>query len=228
MAFKDTDKILVHRDGVDYQADLGPLMGGGAGLDDILNAPVVKDVVYSLWEDNGGNYVSMELKDGDGSNGSTWLSATEPYVDSFGNDGQNSLEGYIEYATSADIDRLRGANSMAVINDLVITAYSPDLSEDWTASGKLETFSHQGYFNVFAGQKSEGWSGNPKSVVYKLKLEFTNVYGEPETLWVDGTAYNYVAMRREDIDLREMEKLDAALKLKKSQTIAKLKSNKTL
>ena len=27
--FKDTDKILVHRDGVDYQADIGPLMGGG-------------------------------------------------------------------------------------------------------------------------------------------------------------------------------------------------------
>jgi hypothetical protein len=29
MAFKDTDKILVNRDGVDYQADLGPLMGSG-------------------------------------------------------------------------------------------------------------------------------------------------------------------------------------------------------
>ena len=29
MAFKDTDKILVNRDGVDYQADIGPLMGGG-------------------------------------------------------------------------------------------------------------------------------------------------------------------------------------------------------
>ena len=25
--FKDTDKILVHRDGVDYQAAIGPLMG---------------------------------------------------------------------------------------------------------------------------------------------------------------------------------------------------------
>ena len=29
MAFKETDKILVNRDGVDYQADVGPLMGGG-------------------------------------------------------------------------------------------------------------------------------------------------------------------------------------------------------
>ena len=27
--FKDTDKILVHRDGVDYQAEIGPLLGGG-------------------------------------------------------------------------------------------------------------------------------------------------------------------------------------------------------
>jgi hypothetical protein len=31
--FKDTDKILVHRDGVDYQAELGPLIGGGGGGD---------------------------------------------------------------------------------------------------------------------------------------------------------------------------------------------------
>ena len=31
MAFKDTDKILVNRDGVDYKADIGPLMGGGSG-----------------------------------------------------------------------------------------------------------------------------------------------------------------------------------------------------
>ena len=30
MAFQDTDKILVSRGGVDYQADLGPLMGGGS------------------------------------------------------------------------------------------------------------------------------------------------------------------------------------------------------
>ena len=33
MAYKDTDKILVHRDGVDYQAELGPLLGGGAPID---------------------------------------------------------------------------------------------------------------------------------------------------------------------------------------------------
>ena len=29
MAYKDTDKILIHRDGVDYQADIGPLVGVG-------------------------------------------------------------------------------------------------------------------------------------------------------------------------------------------------------
>ena len=33
MAFKDTDKILVNRDGVDYQADIAPLIGGGGGSD---------------------------------------------------------------------------------------------------------------------------------------------------------------------------------------------------
>jgi hypothetical protein len=39
MAFKDTDKILVHRDGVDYQAEVGPLMGGEVKWEDIKEKP---------------------------------------------------------------------------------------------------------------------------------------------------------------------------------------------
>ena len=31
MTFQNTDKILVNRGGVDYQAEIGPLMGGGSG-----------------------------------------------------------------------------------------------------------------------------------------------------------------------------------------------------
>ena len=52
MAFKDTDKILVHRDGVDYQADLGPLMGGGGtdcdGVFDCLVNSEVDASKYSI------------------------------------------------------------------------------------------------------------------------------------------------------------------------------------
>jgi hypothetical protein len=107
---------------------------------------------------------------------------------------------------------------MVVINDLVATAYSPDMAEDWTASGRIQTFAYQGFFHSNAGQETDSDYGDPQSVTYKLKLEFTNIYGEPETLWVDATNYNYVAMRREDIDLREMEALDAEIKASKEDS----------
>ena len=43
MAFKDTDKILVNRDGVDYQAEVGPLMGGSVQWDDIEGKPCIPE-----------------------------------------------------------------------------------------------------------------------------------------------------------------------------------------
>ena len=219
--FKDTDKILVHRDGVDYQAELAPLLGGGgAGLDDIINAPVVKEVKYQLWEYFQGSYQSMGLTSGDGESGSTWKAAN-PKIDYYNNYGQSSLDGYIEYKTSASLDRPRASNCMAVIDDLVATAYSPDQSEVWSGDSateeKVEIYVDQGFFHANALSKTEGIMGNPKSVVYLLELKFTNVHGDPETLWVDVHNYNYIAMRREDIDLSEMEALDAEIKAKSAK-----------
>lgn len=72
MAFKDTDKILVHRDGVDYQADIGPLSAKDGKLTiknedgDIIgeftaNQAGDTEIVIAAGGGGGGNWMPYDL-----------------------------------------------------------------------------------------------------------------------------------------------------------------------
>jgi hypothetical protein len=213
MAFKDTDKILVNRDGVDYQADLGPLLGGGGGdpgggnpgdggLDAILNAPVVKGPIYLPHHDKEGEWLPMDLIDGDGRSGST-----------FNAPGNQYLTGSIQYKNSTNIAFDTSQVCIAQFKDLAATVTQPANSS--------------AVFAYAMGGGTVHVRGNYASKII-VRLDFTDVNGDAAHLFITCQNYVYRSMRREAIDLREMEELDAALKLKKSQAIAKLKSSKKL
>ena len=218
--FKDTDKILVHRDGVDYQAELAPLLGGGgAGLDDIINAPVVKGPKYTIWEDVDGVYTPMTLTEGDGSSGSKFLCTTTTVM----NKTQVSIDGTIQYKSSMDPDGDYASICMAQVKDLTCVAIENGSPSDKYTSEAMGG----GCFHSHVIKKSTSWVGDPvaRQYSYILELTFTNCNGDTDTLQVDVTAFGYVAMRREDIDLREMEALDAEIKEKRKANRAARKLN---
>lgn len=222
MAFKDTDKILVHRDGVDYQADLGPLMGGGGGLDDILNAPIDKTTKYTIWEDIRGVYQPMELIEGDGGTGSKFKAKYEK-----NKTDRTTVDGSVQYANSYDPTKTYASINMAMVNDFTIRAVAADGSVnnsdgdvyegtnvESTALGGSRFHSHYILQEVNNGGFAPSiWNGYRE---YILELSFTDIYGDKIELSIQCMNFAYVSMRREDIDLREMEELDRVLKQKKA------------
>ena len=217
--FKDTDKILVHRDGVDYQADIGPLMGGGGSLDDILNAPIVKGPTYEVWEDVAGLRMKMSLLEGEGKSNSVFRANTYGYSEFLMRiTAQASIDGYIQYKSLNRATR-HAHNSYADFSDLKIKAYKTDKTTEAT---DIYCVARSGYFRAYI----KDTTNYPTEREYALELTFTNVNGDSESLWIETKLMTYRAMRREDIDLTEMEELDKALKAKKAQATAKLKKGK--
>ena len=211
MAFKDTDKILVHRDGADYQAEVGPLLGGG-GIDDLLTVPVIKGPKYEIWEDFGGQRVKMPLLSGDGKSGSEFLASTGhmQYVRPL--EGQQCIDGYIQYASLPNYYATSHNNYLSLSSlNLEVKAYSKDKQTVLSgAGGDVIVWSRSGHFRAYASTANAFSAGT--DIEFWLELKFTNVNGDNETLWVDSKALRYRAMRREEIDLSEMEELDQQIK----------------
>lgn len=202
MALKSTDKILVNRGGVDYKTNVGPLMGGGGGgggLDDIINAPLVKGPVYLPHHVVGGEWLPMDLVDGDGKSGST-----------FNAPGFQYLTGAIQYKKSlnpamqtSEVCIAQFADLVSEIEDTDAADAAPDADID-PAGVSRQVFTYAlggGTFHV---------RGNIKTKV-KIKVSFTDCNGDAAHLFITCQNYVYRSMRREDIDLSEMEALDAAL-----------------
>ena len=98
---------------------------------------------------------------------------------------------------------------MASVDNLSVEAV--DLNDSSISfSDRISTFAEQGYFHSHGTMK--GGNYQPDTTDYKLVLTFDDIHGEQQTLYVQVSLLVYIAMRREDIDLREMEALDAELK----------------
>ena len=188
----------------------------GGGLDDILNAPVVTEIKYQLWEDATGSYAPMELIDGDGGNGSTWKAATPRLQEGYlGQQGQVSIDAFIQYASSTNPNQTYVSSCMASVDNLEVKAVAlNDPSQDY--SDRISTSAEHGFFHSHGFLK--GGQYQPDTTDYTLVLTFDNIHGEEETLYVNVQLLVYVAMRREDIDLREMEALDAEIKAGKKDS----------
>lgn len=204
------DLILVNRDGVDHQAKVSDLPGsGGGGLDDILNAPVVKGPKYIIWEDVKGVYTPMTLSQGDGGDGSTFKA--EDFDSKY--NSQTSIDGTIQYKSSMSPEGDYASISMAQVKNLTSVSLAPDGTPGYEGVEVESVAMGGGCFHSHCIKKDgRPGGGRGSHVDYLLELKFVNCNGDTDTLFVDCTTKNYVAMRREDVDLREMEALDAEIK----------------
>lgn len=198
------DLILINRDGVDYQAKVSDLPGGGGGgsgggggggLDDILAAPVVKGPMYHPHHFRGGEWLPMDLVDGDGKSGST-----------FNAPGFQYLTGGIQYKNSTNSSVTTSEVCIAQFANLSVAV--DDIQDDDATGRQVFVYELPGsMFHVRGNQRAK----------IKIKVDFTDCNGDAAHLFITCQNYVYRSMRREDIDLREMEALDKELKNKKSK-----------